>query len=250
MQYRGDLVVSWKGSHSRPSSTLILIPAAGPRGKPFPVLSLIFLICKIKGLNFGQIFSENTFLFPLHETPHVYTLEAQVGWCLWNLSEHYLLSWILTGHTIKAMYLSLLMSEPEKQMSQVLKTPWEVNSFSSRLWVQHQLELFSFLFDIKIPHFIEAIMPITQGGSAHISHVRNPDVCKVFARKSSQERPQIYLQSQNGALETNILTLISWDLASSTYCIDSIQACGIRVRYSKESLKVGVTYNPLFPSNF
>lgn len=79
MQYRGDLVVSWKGSHSCPSSTLILIPTAGPCGKPFPVLSLIFLICKIKGLNFGQIFSENTFLFPLHENSHVYTLEAQVG---------------------------------------------------------------------------------------------------------------------------------------------------------------------------
>lgn len=139
-----------------------LHPTAGPRGKPFPVLSLIFLICKIKGLNFGQIFSENTFLFPLHENPHVYTPEAQVGWCLWNLSEQYLLSWILTGHTIKAMYLSLLMSEPEKQTSQVLKTPWEVNSFSSRLWVQHQLELFSFLFDIKIPHFIAAIMLITR----------------------------------------------------------------------------------------
>lgn len=169
---------------------------------------------------------------------------------MWNLSEHYLLSWSLTGHTIKAMHLSLLMSQPEKQMSPVPKTPWEVNSFSSCLCVQHQLELFSFLFDIKSPHFIEAIMLITQGGSAHISHVRNPDVCKVFACKSSQERPQIYLPSQKGALETNILTSISWDLASSTYCTDSIQACGIRVRHSKESLKIGVTYNPLCPSNF
>lgn len=145
--------------------------------------------------------------------------------------------------------LSLLMSEHENKKSQALKTPWKIIQLLLML-IASMGTVFIIIFWYQESSFYISNYACYLGWTCSYFPWQRPRFLQCFCNIRILRRgPNLSSVTKGSTRDKHTHINFLGSLGSFAYCMDSILACCIRVRHSKESLKIGATYNPLSPSN-